>query len=73
LRHGSICGIMAASMKSARSKTHANEYRKGVRMTNRHDWFITRTVVRRKIESASSSSGGTRVNSGGFSGKSGKF
>lgn len=70
---GIACGIMAASMKSARSKTHADEYRKGVRMTNRHDRFITRTVVRQKIESSSSSSGGTRVNSGGFSGKSGKF
>ena len=70
---GIACGIMVSSMKSARSKTHANEYRKGVRMTNRHDRFITRTVVRQKIESSSSSSGGTRVNSGGFSGKSGKF
>ena len=70
---GIACGIMAASMKSARSKTHADEYRKDVRMTNRQDRFITRTVVRQKIESSSGSSGGTRVNSGGFSGKSGKF
>lgn len=69
---GIACGIMAASMKSARSKTHANDYSKGVQITARQDRFITRTVVRQKIES-SSSPGGTRVNSGGFSGKSGKF
>lgn len=70
---GIACGIMAASMKTARSKTHADEYRKGIQITNRHDRFITRTVVRQKIESSSSSGGGTRVNSGGFSGRSGKF
>ena len=73
---GIACAIMASSMKSARSKTHANEYRKEVHLTRRDDRFITRTVVRQKIESSSgssSSSGGTRVNSGGFSGRSGKF
>jgi len=70
---GAACGIMAATMKTARSKTHADEYRQGVQLTDRRDRFITRTVVRQKIESSSSSSGGTRVNSGGFSGKSGKF
>ena len=68
---GISCGIMAASMKTARKKTHANEYRQGVQLTGRHDRFLTRTVVRQKIES--SSSGGTRVGSRGFSGKSGKF
>ena len=68
---GIACGVMAASMKTARRKSHANDYSKGVQITGRHDRFITRTVVRQKIES--SSSGGTRVNSGGFSGKSGKF
>lgn len=70
---GIACAIMAASMKTAKRKTHANDYSKGVQITNRHDRFITRTVVRQRIESSSSSSGGTRVNSGGFSGKSGKF
>lgn len=71
---GIACGVMAASMKSARSKTNANDYSRGVQITDRRDRFITRTVVRQKIESSSSSSrGGTRVNSGGFSGKSGKF
>lgn len=71
---GIACGIMAASMKTARQKTQADDYQKDIRITNRHDRFLTRTVVRQKIESPSSSSGGgTRVNSGGFSGKSGKF
>lgn len=70
---GIACGIMAASMKTARKQTHADDYRKGIQLTHRQDRFITRTVVRQKIESSSSSSGGTRVNSGGFSGKSGKF
>ena len=70
---GVACGIMAVSMKSAKRKTNANDYSKGVQITARHDRFITRTVVRQKIESSSSSSGGTRINSGGFSGKSGKF
>lgn len=71
---GIACAGMAASMKTARVQTHADDYRKEVRITGQHDRFITRTVVRQKIESSSSSSrGGTRVNSGGFSGKSGKF
>jgi len=71
---GVSCGVMAASMKTARSKTHADDYKKEIQITGRHDRFITRTVVRQKIESSSSShGGGTRVNSGGFSGKSGKF
>ena len=70
---GVACGIMAASMKTARKKTNANDYSKAVQITGHHDRFITSTVVRQKIESSSSSSGGTRVNSGGFSGKSGKF
>lgn len=70
---GVACGIMAASMKTARKQTHADAYQKGIQLTHRQDRFITRTVVRQKIESSSSSSGGTRVNSGGFSGKSGKF
>jgi len=71
---GIACGIMAASMKTARSKTQADDYRGEVQITGRHDRFITRTVVRQKIESSSSSrGGGTKVNSRGFSGKSGKF
>lgn len=70
---GIACGVMAASMKTAKRKTNANDYSKAVQITGHHDRFITRTVVRQKIESSSSSSGGTRVNSGGFSGKSGKF
>jgi len=71
---GISCAVMVFSMKTARIKTHADEYRKAVRLSERQDRFITRTVVRQKIESSSSSSrGGTSVNSRGFSGKSGKF
>ena len=70
---GIACACLAASMKTARRKTEANDYSKGIQIVNRQDRFITRTVVRQKIESSSSSGGGTRVNSGGFSGKSGKF
>ena len=71
---GVSCGAMAASMKTARVKRNADDYilRKGIRITGRHDRFVNRTVVRQKIENQSSS-GGTRVNSRGFSGKSGKF
>lgn len=72
---GISCGVMAASMKTAKTKTHADDYirNRGIQLTDRHDRFLTRTVVRQKIESSSSSNGGTRVNSGGFSGRSGKF
>ncbi len=71
---GIACGIMASAMKTARKKNHANDYQKSIQITGHHDRFLTRTVVRQKIESeSSSSSGGTTVNSGGFSGKSGKF
>ena len=74
---GISCAVMASSMKTARSKTEADDYRGQVEITGSHDQFITRTMVRQKIESSSSSSssrgGGTKVNSGGFSGKSGKF
>ena len=71
---GISCGVMAASMKTAKERKNADGYiqNRGIELTGRHDRFLTRTVVRQKIES-SSSSGGTRVNSGGFSGRSGKF
>lgn len=69
---GVVCGIMVSSMKTARKKTHADDYHRGVQITGRHDRFLTRTVVRQRIEN-SSSSGGTTVGSRGFSGKSGKF
>ena len=71
---GISCAVMAASMKTARIKTEADDYRGQVQITGSRDQYLTRTVVRQKIETNSSSrSGGTTVNSGGFSGKSGKF
>lgn len=69
---GVVCGIMVSSMKTARKKTHADDYNRGVQINGRHDRFLTRTVVRQRIEN-SSSSGGTTVGSRGFSGRSGKF
>lgn len=71
---GISCAVMVSSMKTARIKTHADDYRKEVRLSVREDRFITRTVVRQKLEPPPSShSGGTNVSSRGFSGKSGKF
>lgn len=68
------CIVMVVSMKTARMQSHANAYIPdgGIRVTHQSDHFVNRTVVRHRIES-NSSGGGTRVNSGGFSGKSGKF
>lgn len=72
---GIACGCMVASMKSARKQTYANAYIPdgGIQLTASADRFVNRTVVRQKIEEKSSSGGGTRVNSRGFSGRSGKF
>lgn len=64
---GAVCGIMAFSMKTARQKNDADDYRQSLRLTGKQDRFITRTVRRERIESSSSSS------SGRSSGKSGKF
>lgn len=66
------CAVMAAMMKTARAKTHADYYIPGggVSVTHSTDRFLNRTVVRHKIETGSSG-GGSR--SGGFSGRSGKF
>lgn len=72
---GIACGVMAAMMKTARRQTNADGYiaRKGIHITDRYDRFVNRTVVRERIDNDHHSGGGTRVNSGGFSGKSGKF
>lgn len=71
---GVSCGVMAASMKTAVKKTDAGDYiqRRGIQISHSHDRFLTRTVVRQRIES-SSSSGGGGGGSRGFSGRSGKF
>jgi len=72
-----ICLIFKGQMKTAVSKTEANDYigRNGVRMTITRDSFIRRSQVRQVIETDShrSGGGGTSINSRGFSGRSGKF
>lgn len=45
----------------------------GLNLTHQEDRFLTRTVVRRKIESSGSGSGSTAHTGGGGSGRSGKF
>ena len=72
-----VCSVFRAQMKTAVTATRAASYldRTNVAITNRHHLFRFSTVSRTKIETQSSSSsrGGTTVNSGGFSGKGGRF
>lgn len=62
-------------MKSAKKATRATEYIGSVQLHVKEDTFVNRIVTRTPIEKSSGgkSSGGTTVNSGGYSGKSGKF
>ncbi len=63
-------------MKSVAAKTEADTYLSAgsVEITNREDRFTHTTEVRTEIEKASGGgSGGTTIDSDGFSGKSGKF
>lgn len=62
-------------MKSAKKATRATEYIGSVKLHVKEDTFVNRIITRTPIEKSSSSksSGGTTVNSGGYSGKSGKF
>lgn len=72
-----ICFIMWRCSRSAVKGGSANEYliRDSISITKKADRFTHSTQTRTLIESSSSSSsgGGTKVNSQGFSGKSGKF
>ena len=74
---GAVCGILLASMNSARKKSTASEYVCGgsVKITAREDRYINTTHVRRRVESSDSghSGSGHSRSSGGFSGRSGKF
>ena len=69
-----VCLVMKGKMKTARKQTHADTYipQNGVRMLRQDDIYLTTTQTRVKIETQKSS-GGTSVNSGGFSHSSGKF
>jgi len=70
-----ICSYWKSKMKTARVATTACNYIPpgGFQLTGSADTFLYQTRVRTKIESSSSSSGGTSVNSRGFSGRGGKF
>ena len=68
-----VCLVMKGKMKSARLQTQADAYitQDSLRLTRQDDRYITTTQTRVKIETAKS--GGTSVNSGGFSHSNGKF
>ena len=74
-----VCLVWRSKMKTARLARSADNYipEGGFRLTGQGDWFLYRTVTRRKIEKSTSSgggSGGARSGGvGGSSGRSGKF
>ncbi len=67
-----VCLIFLRGMKTARRSSNAADYvsKRGIHMYIRRDIFTHRTTHRQVIQQ---SSGGTRVNNGGFSHRSGKF
>lgn len=73
------CEGMKRPMKSVKKKADANEYLipGGIHLDVKKDIFInrsvTRTLIRTETRSSSGGGGGTTINSGGFSGHSGKF
>lgn len=71
-----FCGVSRGSMKNAKRKYDAGNYvSSGLKLYIRQDRFTHRTQTVQRIQKSSSSGGkgGTTVNSGGFSHKSGKF
>ncbi len=69
-----ICLVLRAQMKTAKMATAAENYAKELVLTNHYDRFSHRNRTRvYNPPSNSGSSGGTSVNSGGFSHKSGSF
>ena len=70
-----VCCVLSNQMSSVNKKDEANAYISAgsVNITAREDQFINITESRVKIEKSSGSSGGTTIDSSGFSGKSGKF
>jgi len=71
-----VCSILKKSMESVGKKTEASAYLApgSVTFTDREDALVNVTETRVKIQrNESGSGGGTTVNSGGFSEKSGKF
>ncbi|MBQ3501294.1 MAG: TPM domain-containing protein [Oscillospiraceae bacterium] len=68
-----ICLILRAQMKTARKATEAHKYAKDLALSRQYDRFSHRDVIRRYNPPSDNDSGGTTVNSGGFSHKSGGF
>lgn len=73
------CEGMKRQMKPVRSQSRADEYivPGGISFSRKRDVFVnrtvTRTVIRTEQREPMQGGGGTTVNSGGFSGQSGKF
>lgn len=69
-----VCLMFRAQMKTARLATGAGDYSNKLVLTNQYDRFSHRDIRRVYIPPADNNSGGgTTVNSGGFSHKSGSF
>lgn len=69
-----VCLIFRAQMKTARRATEAHKYAKKLNLTNQYDLFSHRDIHRvYNPPQDNNSGGGTTVNSGGFSHKSGGF
>ena len=70
-----ICLFWNSKMKTARKAADANAYigDAGLVLTAQEDRFLYRTHTRTAIQQSSGGSGGTTINSAGFSGRGGKF
>ena len=69
-----ICLILKAQMKTARIATEAHDYQKELNLTNQYDIFSHRDIHRvYNPPQEDNDNGGTTINSGGFSHKSGGF
>lgn len=72
-----VCTVLKSSMQSVHAQTEADVYLRdgSLNISRREDRFTYATTqrVKRETKSSSGSSGGTTVDSDGFSGSSGKF
>ena len=68
-----VCSILRAQMKTARIATEAHDYQKELNLTNQYDRFSHRDIKRVYNPPKEENEGGTTVNSGGSSHKSGGF
>ena len=71
-----ICLVLRAQMKTARRAVEAHDYAKKLVLTNQYDTFSHRDIRRvynPPHDNDNNSGGGTTINAGGFSHKSGGF